>query len=80
MAYEQKEGQGSLWINDRKEKDTHPDLKGSILIDGKEYWISAWGKKHDTRGKWLSLAAQPKEPKTTLPVVTGGDKDDSLPF
>jgi hypothetical protein len=80
MAYEQKEGQGSLWINDRKEKDTHPDLTGTILIGGKEHWISAWARKHDTKGKWLSVSVKVKEPKPAAPVVSGDGKDDSLPF
>jgi len=33
MAYEQKPNTGSLFKNDRKEADTHPDYKGSALID-----------------------------------------------
>ena len=34
MAFEQKPNTGSLFKNDRKESDTHPDYKGSALIDG----------------------------------------------
>lgn len=45
MAYEQREGSGSLFKNDRKEQPNHPDYKGSALIGGVEYWVSAWIKE-----------------------------------
>ena len=31
MAYQMKEGQGSLFKNE-KQNDRHPDLKGSVMI------------------------------------------------
>ncbi len=55
MAYEQKEGQGSLFPNDRKEKETHPDWKGEIKINGKLYWLSGWDKKGG-RGGFISVS------------------------
>lgn len=55
MAYEQKEGQGSLFRNERKEKETHPDWKGEIKINGKLYWLSAW-EKAGQRDVFFSLA------------------------
>lgn len=36
---------GAIWGNDKKEKDTHPDLRGQANIDGVEYWVSAWKRK-----------------------------------
>ena len=30
--------------NDRKEKETHPDYKGSINVDGVDYWLDGWIK------------------------------------
>jgi len=60
MPYEQKPNSGSLFHNDRKEKPTHPDLTGTIEVDGKLYWISAWEKS--SNGKpWLSISLKPKE-------------------
>lgn len=61
MAYEQKPNSGSLWPNDRKEKETHPDLRGSINVDGVDYWISAWGKVSNNGTDWLSLSVKPKD-------------------
>lgn len=53
---------GVLFINDRKEKDSHPDRKGTINVDGKEYWLSGWDKE-TARGDTISLSVQPKEAK-----------------
>lgn len=55
-----KDNSGRLSRNDRKEKETHPDMKGSATINGVEYWISGWTKEND-RGKWLSLAFEQKQ-------------------
>lgn len=51
---------GVLFKNDRKEKDTHPDYKGSCEINGVEMWLSAW-LKEGQKGKFMSLSFQPKE-------------------
>jgi hypothetical protein len=51
---------GILSRNDRKERPSQPDFVGSLRISGKDYWLSAW-KKENERGKFLSLALQPKD-------------------
>jgi hypothetical protein len=60
MAYEQKPDTGTLFKNDKREKDTHPHAKGTALIDGVEYWISAWTKE-GAKGKFQSLAFKRKD-------------------
>lgn len=60
MAFEQKDNTGSLFKNDRKEKETHPDYKGTVRIGGVEYWQSAWVKDVNGR-KYFSQSFTPKE-------------------
>lgn len=54
MAYEQKPNSFSLFKNDKKEKDSHPDYKGSFVDDqGREYFCDAWIKEGKS-GKFMS--------------------------
>ncbi len=52
--YEQRDRSGTLWKNDNRTSDKHPNAKGSALIDGVEYWVSAWTKDGQKR-KFQSL-------------------------
>ena len=83
MAYEQKPGQGSMFKNDKKTTDTHPDYKGSVMLpNGTECWISGWIKRPEGKTPFMSLSVQAKEQQ--LPVSTPTEqpepKDDGLPF
>ena len=40
MAYEIKENSGSLFRNEKREKDSHPQARGSARINGVDYWVS----------------------------------------
>lgn len=77
----EKEARGSLRRNNKKEKDTHADYRGSAMIDGRSYWIAGWVKTGETGDKWLSLsfklkddAQKPAEPRTEE------GPDDEIPF
>ena len=79
--FETRDGSGSLFKNDRKEKDSHPDYKGRIKVDGTEYWLSAWKKTAATSGAtYLSLAIQPMEYQESAPTKGAPADDDDLPF
>jgi uncharacterized protein (DUF736 family) len=42
MAYEQKDDTITLWMNDKKSKDTDPLMTGKGLVKGKEVRAAAW--------------------------------------
>ena len=69
--YQQKDNQGALFPNSKKTTPNHPDFTGTILIGGKDYWISGW-KKLSKNGakKYMSLAVKPKEVMTGKPAQT----------
>lgn len=52
---------GALFKNDKKEKDSHPDYKGSLDCEGTEYWLSAWIKESKNGQKYLSIAMTEKD-------------------
>lgn len=52
---------GALFKNQDKEKDTHPDYKGTINVGGVEYWLSAWLKESQKGVKYMSLSVKAKE-------------------
>lgn len=56
MAYEHKEGQGSLFRND-KQNDRQPDMRGTIMIQGVTYEIAAWERTSQNGRSYLSLQA-----------------------
>jgi hypothetical protein len=63
MAYEIRENTGSTFKNQKKETDKHPNVTGSCLIDGKEYWMSGWTKQDKNGNAWQSWAFKTKEEK-----------------
>lgn len=60
MAYEQPPNRGTLFPNDKKESEKHPDYKGDFNIDGVNYWISAW-EKEGKRGTFISFSVEKKK-------------------
>lgn len=90
MSYEQKDGEISIFPNRKKEKETHPDYKGSVTIDGKTYDVALWDKKAKSGlqyfgGKvsepWKGGDKAPPQ-ETTAPRQISSDApfDDSIPF
>ena len=82
-----RDNNGALFTNDRKEKENHPDYKGSATIGGVEYWVSGWIKQPSGKAtkKWMSLAFEVKDAKyatkkESKPVGMTDDIDDDIPF
>jgi hypothetical protein len=72
---------GALWKNDNREKETHPQLKGSAEIDGVEYWVSGWTSKEGGKKPLVSLSFKRKDAQRA-PRPTPGidDLDPDVPF
>jgi uncharacterized protein (DUF736 family) len=57
MAYEMRAGSGSLFKNDNKTSERHPDYKGKVMLpNGEVRWLSGWKKQTSAGDGWLSLA------------------------
>ena len=56
----ERDNSGTLSRNERKTSPNQPDHKGSIMIEGKDYWLSAWVKE-GPNGRFFSLAVTPKD-------------------
>jgi len=57
---------GLLAKNDKQGNESRPDYRGSINVDGVDYWLSAWIKtgRDGTKlagQKYMSLSVQPKD-------------------
>lgn len=86
---------GSIWKNEKKTTDKHPDFTGSLNVDGRDYWVSAWKRKEGASAKApaLSFSVKPKdgqEPKhnessnkpsaVTRRGSMKDEMDDEVPF
>jgi hypothetical protein len=58
---EQRDLSGTLSKNTRKEKPSHADYTGSVMIDGRKYWLNGWVKDGRDGKKFLSLSVGPAE-------------------
>jgi hypothetical protein len=75
-----RDNSGVLFVNDKKDNEKAPNYKGNIMVDGQEYWLSAWVKEGKT-GKFLGLAVSPRDaqPPVSKPVPKNLEADD-FPF
>jgi len=94
MAEYDNTNRGSIWKNDKKETETHPDFTGSLNVAGVECWVSAWKRKEGAadRAPALSFSVKPKDQpqkqaeKPTQRNVQGAqggafaDMDSDIPF
>jgi hypothetical protein len=82
MSQQQRDNSGAIFKNNTAGKgDNFPGYGGSCMIEGREYFISAWVKE-STRGKFFSLAFKPKEQPTQERQAPAArpDFEDEIPF
>ena len=79
--YETKDLTGVLFANAERTKETQPNAKGSAMIGGVEYWISAWTNTSSKGTKYQSLKFERKDAKfdNTAELQAEGLSDE-IPF
>jgi uncharacterized protein (DUF736 family) len=85
MAYELKNGSGTIFKNDKKGNEKAPEYRGEIKTpSGETFEISLW-VKDGQKGKFFSVSVKepykkssviPEPPDTILPL----SENDDLPF
>ena len=76
---ETKVNTGSIFKNDKKTKDTQPDYKGKVNVDGKELEIALWLKTSKAGTTYFSAAFNPPYVKSETPAEATPTIND-LPF
>jgi len=75
---------GALFTNDDKMTDRHPDIKGTLNVEGVEYWCSGWNNTSKAGKDYISLKIEKKKPKpqthTPQNSYDGPAPEDSIPF
>ena len=87
--YEQKDNEGALFKNDKKETDTDPNYKGSAMINGTNYWVSGWINTSKAGAKYMKFSYTPKEQvhsngvqqvKAAVQDMSIAQLEDDIPF
>lgn len=71
---------GAIWKNTDKQKDTQPDFKGSLNVDGVEYFLNAWKRKEGASEKSpaLNFSVMKKESNNEIPFPKEEEKRDNI--
>lgn len=85
MSYDNT-NRGTIAKNTRKTEDSHPDIAGTINVNGVDFWLNGWAKKNSKDGSsFYSLTVKPKQARQ----VDDGDQyersrrepdADTIPF
>ena len=82
MAEYDNNNQIAIWKNDNREKETHPHYKGNGMVDGKEFWVSAWRAAEDASPNApvlkIRLTAKDEMPAKSAPAKKEANED--IPF
>lgn len=83
MAYEPKDNAGTLFKNEKKESEKHPDYTGKALIKGQQFYMSAWLNESKDGKKYMAFKFSEPErnrPATKAAPARDVDDSDSIPF
>jgi len=88
MAEYEKNLTGVMFKNVKGGNEKRPDWKGSIEIDGVQYWCSGWSRE-SAKGPLISMKLEKKEnqaqasapaPKPAQAAAATFDAGDDIPF
>jgi uncharacterized protein (DUF736 family) len=67
---------GALFKNERRDDEKFPHYKGSLNVEGVDFWISAWLKESKDGAKFMSLSIKSKDQKEVKAPAKRSLKDD----
>lgn len=71
---------GIFFKNNFKEKDSQPDYKGKLNVEGKDFDLAGW-IRDGAKGKFISLSISEPYNKESAPQADPqAEEKDSLPF
>jgi len=86
-TFQQKDNTGSLFKNDKRDKESQPNARGKAVIDGVTYEIAAWTKTSKNGQLYQSLsfkradeAARRDHVEQTQSNRLSASLDDEIPF
>jgi hypothetical protein len=80
---------GAIFKNNQKAHENQPEYKGSLNVEGKEYWVSVWINEKKSDGeKYMSLKLTAKDevmggavkPQPQQQPQAQADIDEVIPF
>ena len=79
---DKKDNSGVLFKSDKTDNERAPHYKGSIMVNGIDYWISAWLKESKDGKKYMSLSVVPKDTRQSAQKANAApaDVDSDIPF
>lgn len=85
MSEYSEENRGIISKNERKSKETHPDITGSINIEGTKFFLDGWRKtRKDGSGGFYSLRVKRMEKQQGAgrreDAPPALDDNDNIPF
>jgi hypothetical protein len=60
QKFQMKDGEGSLFKNEKKSKDTDAEYNGSVRVNGIDFTINAWKKQAKSGLSYLKMSVRPK--------------------
>lgn len=74
--YQERDQSGTIFPNNRKERESQPDFTGKAIVNGTPVYVSAWNKDNGR----ISLAFKNREAGAFDKKDQPADDPDSIPF